>query len=141
MKLFGGVNMKISLAKFYKTRSGRAARIYCVNSGGKFSVHGSVYSARRSEWDIMRWDAFGKCEDNRYDLIEAKKFIKRTYWVNVYKECDDEALSNISYGYATKEAANAAHYIQLGHIKDDDRIACVQVTLSCIEGDGLEEQK
>jgi len=132
----------ITLDKKYKTKSGLPVRIYCTDGGGDFPVHGSFFMD--GIWQIGWWSKEGYSNntglESEFMLVEEKERIERTYWVNIYKESDDEALSNISHGYTTKEVANAAHYIQLGHIKDDDRIACVQLTISCEKGDGLEEE-
>lgn len=35
--------MKIEAGKFYTTREGRRARIYAIDSGGDFPVHGAIF--------------------------------------------------------------------------------------------------
>jgi hypothetical protein len=69
---------------------------------------------------------------NVYDLAEEKPRIKRTVWVNVYKDC-------ISI-HSTKDFADV-HYRSCGradfHDRGGGRIACVKVEKDCEEGEGL----
>ena len=134
--------MKIEVGKKYKTRDGRLVKLYYTNGGGRYPIHGSVYF--NDIWEPVQWecDGYENSQHNwRLSLVELREQIKRTYWVNVYKKSDDTHLSNISYGFTSKEEADEIYADELKKgIRDDDRIACVQVTLSCMEGDGLEDK-
>ena len=135
--------MKIEMGKEYVTRRGDPVRIYCVDGGGVYPVHGSIYMD--NEWHILRWDDFGVRNTHglhQYELRELREQIKRTYWVNVYNKNEHANLANISYGFTSKEAADEGYLKDLEDgVKEVDRLACVQVTLSCMEGDGLEEEQ
>jgi hypothetical protein len=85
----------IELGKHYKTRDGREVRIYAVDGGGRFPVHGAVKlddgTWRQEEWTLTRsynGEKDGHTLPNALDLIEVKPRIQREVWVNVYKsEC------------------------------------------------------
>jgi len=63
---------KIEAGKKYKTRCGYEARIYCVNAGGDYPVHGA-YKIEGHSWLLVRWKADGKAmstgEDFELDLM------------------------------------------------------------------------
>ena len=110
----------ISMDKQYRTRDGREVRIYAVDGGGPYPVHGAyLYD---DEWIMYRWvnngSSYGEPDLN---LIEVKPRIQREYWVNVFKD-DVGSLQN------TKQIADQ---IGIG------RIACVKITIDCQEGEGL----
>lgn len=110
--------------KTYKTRDGREVRIYAVDGGGAFPVHGAF--GDDGAWSVARWTKGGDWPfgvDSKLALIEVKPRIKREVWVNVYPgpivceirhtkaDADDDAMLN--------------------------RIACVKITIDCEEGEGL----
>jgi len=115
---------EVDLSKEYRTRSGCRARLYEKYGSGKYPIHGAVYED--GEWIIMTWMLSGKYmredADGRYDLIEVKPRIKRTFWVNVYPEGVVE--------HETKEHADKI-------ARKYNRLACVKIELDCEEGDGL----
>lgn len=60
--------MKIEAGKFYRTRDGRKVRVYAVDGGGLYTIHGAVY--RADEWMIGRWDLTGSnLSHGFHDLI------------------------------------------------------------------------
>ena len=113
--------MTISMDKKYRTRDGRDVRIYAVDGLGYYPVHGAIWFEnfwRQASWDFdgehvaSSLPPFGK-----YDLIEVKPRIKRTYWINIYPDC--ASLRN------NKETSNRS------------QLACVKVEIDCEEGEGL----
>jgi hypothetical protein len=67
---------KIDINKQYKTRSGLPVRIYSVDGGGGYSIHGAYLSD--DGWNIESWDNDGNCYDDigldDLDLIEVGKY-------------------------------------------------------------------
>lgn len=45
--------MKLEVGKFYKTWAGNKARIYAVDCGGQFSIHGAVFL--NDIWSSKTW--------------------------------------------------------------------------------------
>ena len=131
----------IELGKQYKTRDGREIRIYAVDGGGRFPVHGAVKlddeTWRQEEWtptgSYNGESSHGHTIAHHLDLIEVKPRIQREVWVNVYP---DNAF-----------LLSSSHSIILGyHLCKEDadscavegyRIACVKVVIDCEEGEGL----
>jgi hypothetical protein len=111
--------------KTYRTRDGREVRIYAVDGDGEFPVHGAFLT--KHGWKVEAWSASGRwqndCED-ACDLIEVKPRIKREVWVNVYP-------NHVSPPYENKDEAN------FWGERNNDRIACVKLTIDCEEGEGL----
>jgi len=110
--------------KQYRTRDGREVRIYAVDGGGDFPIHGAIYSDRG--WASEGWDCDGKLyltKASAGDLIEVKPRIKRTVWLNVYSDRGPVA-------HETKEMADGVGTASL-------RIACIPVEIDCEEGEGL----
>lgn len=59
--------------KFYRTRHGLRVRIYAVDGGGIFTVHGA-YLSNNEMWEICQWTHDGKFLNGRtndLDLVEA----------------------------------------------------------------------
>ena len=114
----------ISTAKQYRARNGRAVRIYAVDCGGDYPVHGAIF--QDGIWVIIHWKLDGKYlggpSEHGYDLIEVKPRIQREYWVNVFD------LTVV--GHFTKDEAD--HWAAY-----KKRIACVKITIDCEEGEGL----
>jgi len=119
----------IELGKKYKTRDGREVRIYAVDGGGRFPVHGAVKlddgAWRQEEWTLTgsyNGERDGHTIPHRLDLIEVKPRIQREVWVNVYPHCTGDCME-------TKEMADSKARL--------DRIACVLVNIDVEEGEGL----
>lgn len=67
----------IDINKTYRTRDGREVRIYALNSGGKYHVHGASKDAIFGIWDLHQWDSNGLFDtesnaETNFDLIEVK---------------------------------------------------------------------
>jgi len=111
--------------KQYRTRDGREVRIYAVDGGGLYPVHGAYEFNDR--WQASQWSPMGgfhiPSASVDFDLIEVKPRIKREVWVNVYRW-------GISGCYETKESADNGE-------AEGARIACVKAVLDFEEGEGL----
>lgn len=46
--------MKIEVGKFYKTRDGRKVRIYAMDAGGNYPVHGAILDSDGT-WFMENW--------------------------------------------------------------------------------------
>ncbi len=112
----------IELGKQYQTTDGCEARVYAVDVGGTYSVHGAI--KRNGVWVVTAWSKEGHWS-NGYsinDLVEVKPRIQREVWLNVYN-------GRLCTGYPSKEESDRA--------SSYDRIACVKVVIDCEEGEGL----
>lgn len=114
--------MTIELGKQYRTRDGRKVRVYAVDGGGEFCVHGAILVD--DTWISMAWRGDGSWigKDSSAELIEVKPRIKRKFWVNVYKHC--------VMGDTHIDRESADKY-------DMHRIACVEIDIDVEEGHGL----
>ena len=110
--------------KQYRTRDGREVRIYAVDCGSAYPVHGAL--REDGYWDVLCWTQDGRIIDDGIirdaDLIEVKPRIKREVWLNVYPS------GQTFYG-SRKDADSLCH--------KGNRIACVRLTIDCEEGEGL----
>jgi len=113
--------MLIDLSKTYKTRCGYDVVIYAIHDQA-YAVHGAYFVD--NEWRQASWSIEGKysIEESKYDLLEVKPRIKRTYWVNLYS-------SNVAYFYDSQGQADAN--------ATSNCIARQQIHIDCEEGDGL----
>ncbi len=117
----------IELGKQYKTRDGREVRIYAVDGGGQFPVHGAVKFSGTA-WTPNEWSETGshlgdpEFRISDLDLIEVTPRIQREVWLNVYN-------GRLCTGYPSKEESDRA--------SSYDRIACVKVVIDVEEGEGL----
>ena len=113
----------ISMEKNYRTRDGREVRIYAMDGGGYWPVHGAIQLSC-SGWMPTSWDNDGNAFNSgiRDSLIEVRPRNKRTVWVNVYP-------SSIVGDHTTREKAD--------NCASSERIACVKVDLDFEEGEGL----
>ena len=115
----------ISKDKQYRTRDGHEVRIYSTDTGHGFDqVHGAIKEVHG--WEISVWGRNGMKDvsgirETLNDLVEVKKRIKKTIWVNIDKQTDDF--------FDTKEDAD--------EYASQHRIACVKVEIDCEEGEGL----
>lgn len=50
--------MTWEVGKFYKTRDGSKARIYCLDGGGFIAIHGAILIP--SGWTPVNWNKYGK---------------------------------------------------------------------------------
>ena len=122
--------MKVEMGKEYTTRDGRAVRIYAVDGGGQFPVHGAVRDSN-STWAAHSWSVAGSWSASHAltdsDLIEAPRKFRLEGWLNVYKDGEFSGVHQSKYS-ADRAALPS-------------RIACVRVVIECAEGDGLAESK
>ena len=110
--------------KTYRTRDGREVRIYAVDGGGEYPVHGAYYY-NGNRWYQCSWSETGGVHMSHttdYDLIEVRPRIQREVWVNVYPH-----RMGVPHG-------NKA-YVDVHRGKD--AIACVKLTIDVEEGEGL----
>jgi len=114
--------MTIDINKKYRTRDGREVRIYAVNGGGHWPIHGSIKDDLHPFWVQTSWDENGKYNYPEGDLVESKPRIKQKMWVNVYP---DHCLG----AYHEKKHAD--------EMAAPHRIGCVQVEIDIEEGEGL----
>ena len=116
----------ISMDKYYRARNGRAVRIYAVDCGGDYPVHGAIF--QDGIWVIIHWKLDGKYlggpSEHGYDLIESKPRIQREYWLNVYG-----GTQGMTTAFDTK--------VDCDSLAAPNRIACVKITIDCEEGEGL----
>lgn len=115
--------MKIEIGKFYRTRDGRKARIYAVDAGEPYPVHGG-YKITSGKWDNESWTILGNVNDQHVgrdlDLVsEWQELCTGTVWLNVYP-CD-------AIAYRDKDIADRC--------RGADLLACIKVDWT--EGEGL----
>ena len=115
----------ISMDKTYTTRDGNKVRLYALDGGGNYPVHGAFFY--NDAWCAQSWTEKGRLSmfdtEDEDDLIEAP--ITRQMWVNVYPE--GAGMWN------TKEKADST--------ASKTRIACVPVTITYRPGEGLDNNK
>jgi hypothetical protein len=115
----------INIDKKYRTRDGREVRIYATDGGRPCPVHGTIFS-KELGWLLATWSVDGHALNDighPADLIEVKPRIKRTVWINIYKN----GYPEISYSNKLEADAN----------RNICSIACVKVEIDCEEGEGL----
>lgn len=113
----------IDIKKQYRTRDGREVRIYAVDGGGPWPVHGAIKTD--GVWSATSWTLDGHTHFNNpmcaYDLVEVRPRIKREVWVNLYP-------NGVNATRSREQADDCAC---------DTRIACVRVEIDVEEGHGL----
>jgi hypothetical protein len=115
--------MQVEMGKQYRTRGGREVRLYGVDGGGHYPVHGALKCG--DGWQVRSWTAsgyYGGDDTHADDLIEVKPRIQREFWLNVYPLL----FSNM---HSSKEAADRDALT--------GRLACIKITIDCEEGEGL----
>lgn len=119
----------IDINKQYRTRDGREVRIYAVDCGGDFPVHGAFYNPLTKKWEARIWPDTGYCysikDPSLSDLIEVKPRIQQELWLNVYRAKENRRRWA---AFESREEADLFH---------PERIACVRVLIDCEEGEGL----
>jgi len=67
--------MKIELGKRYKTRyANLEVRIYSVDNGGHYPVHGAVFNPEKQIWLITSWSNCGENVQPQRDLVEVSLY-------------------------------------------------------------------
>lgn len=118
----------IDMNKKYRTRDGQKVRILCVDGYDPiYPVIGLV----ENQPSPKTWTEAGKYVQNEIDsdpndLVEDKEGRKIIGWINVYR---DGKLGNIN---ETKEVCDA-----YAKAMGSERFACVPITITCKEGEGL----
>lgn len=115
----------IDITKTYRTRDGREVRIYAVDGGGEYYIHGAHHNYDdiwiSACWTVNGFFHTGDRKDPS-DLIEVREKHTRTVWINIYQ--------HYSQGnFLAKDLAD--EYAESG------RIACIQIELTYEEGEGL----
>lgn len=120
---------KIELGKTYRTRDGREVRVYAVDGGDMWPVHGAVVTEDGQV--LVKWSADGRygLSPSDWDLIEVKPRIRHSGWSMLYP--DTENRCRLGYLYPTREEAirNTIFFAR--------PIACIPLTIDCEEGEGL----
>ena len=114
---------EIDINKKYRTRDDREVRIYVVDGGGEYPIHGAIKNG--STWTLCAWRIDGRYSkeiDMTGDLIEVKPRHKRTVWINCYPNGRYLMWKN-------KRTADT--------LRDSNAIACIRVELDFEEGEGL----
>ena len=62
--------MKININKKYRSSTGEEVRIYSVDAGGEFPVHGAVRETKNA-WFPRTWTADGRTSLNLEHLVEV----------------------------------------------------------------------
>ena len=75
----------IELGKQYRLANGREFRLYAVDGGDHYVVHGAYFHPN-GHWQPDRWTAEGKSRPmgEGFDLVEVRPRHKRTVWINMY---------------------------------------------------------
>lgn len=113
------------------TEDNRAVRLFCNDFRSCESNPPVVVGVlKQDKRDILLYfEQDGKrCNysNSPYNLFTPSKRIKRTYWTNIYPESRNcTGLKWISRSEARKHAGI-------------DVLACVEVTIDCFEGEGLD---
>ena len=108
--------------KTYRTRDGREVRIYAVDGGLGYPVHGA-WSHNGAAWCATEWYGDGASATNvRLDLIEVRPKRTLDVWVNVYRDC-------VSVGHGTKRGADASAV--------PNHLTCLHIVREYEEGEGL----
>ncbi len=123
-----GDQMHIEMGKEYQTRDGRRVRIYAVERAGIYPVHGAYW--KDNAWWSAAWKPDGMAAGRAFEKIscfdlvsEYKQPFSYERWVNVYP---DGTMGGI---YESVREANRQ--------ASGNRIACVKVLISGIEGEGI----
>jgi hypothetical protein len=129
--------MKVEMGKEYTTRDGRPVRIYAVDAGGKYPVHGA-HRQSSGTWVAEVWTPNGSWSytDNNSatcgghtDLIEVPRKFRLERWTNVYRR-DDGTVTCFKTHDSQGLARNAVN-------TEMKCVACVRIVIECAECDGL----
>jgi hypothetical protein len=124
----------LDITKNYKTKDGREIRIYSMEAGGNYPIHGAILLSPGNSWSPQSWTSEGNSlagdrgMGGSTDLVEVKTYIRYSIWVNIYESTihpDDCPISP----HNSKSLAD--------YCAREGRVACVEVIIDCEEGDGL----
>lgn len=110
--------------KKYRTRDGKEVRIYETEGNTHNGIHGAIKIDEA--WCMATWTAGGRSAttEYKYDLVEVKPRIEKSYWINIYSSASFNLIAWSSH----TDAVNG---------RQPDCIATVQVHIDCEEGEGL----
>lgn len=116
--------MAVDITRQYKTRDDCDVRFYADDGQSGKEIHGAIRSGLG--WYSCSWPKSGclisESTPHRNDLIEVKRMISMTRWVNVY-----------DYGFGGMyETKSQADICAAPH-----RLACISVSVDFKKGDGL----
>ena len=126
--------MLVVMEKQYSTRDGKEVRLYAVNQGGLFPVHGAIRSTS-GYWMVSGWTRDGRyktdCPSHVHDLVEAPARVRTTAWVSVYKVCG-------KYTFGIYESSDQSRKANAEDCLAMDCLAIVKVDIDCEQGQGVE---
>lgn len=108
-----------------KTRDGKEVRIYAMDGGGNFPIHGAIRASKSEPWALRTWTGEGRHQltiTSALDLVIKPRTIEIAFWANVYED-------GSYFRYATKEEADTA--------AASSRFACINIKRTVTEGEGL----
>ena len=111
--------------KTYTLRNGYEYRNYCDDAGGKYPVQGA-YRPKDGVWEQCAHTLNGRFfvdEDHDFDLIETKKTHTITFWANYFPD------GTTDFWYSKEDSGKSYR---------KNRIACLKITRTFTEGEGLE---
>ena len=114
---------QIDINKTYRTREGEPVRIYAIDAGGEYPVHGAAYAD--GQWHVATWSILGNSFDGKerpFDLFEVKPRVTGEVWLNIY------ATHVAGHVYSCKEDADRV---------GARRSACIKIEYDVEEGEGL----
>lgn len=130
----------IDFTKPVQTCGGMEARVYAMDGGGLYPVHGAFRLSATSVWTQNQWNEDGKSDHRMYvtrgtelDLINLPVKYARKIFVNCYSVGDCHLLSNWLSVWSTRADADN----QDGAGRLFKRIACVEAVIEFTEGEGL----
>jgi len=131
--------MKLDLTKPVRLKNGNEVRIYCMDGGGNYPVHGAYRSSVDSNiWIVAAWDMKGFANiwigttENMANLVNVPEPFTRSGWVNIYPYASGRLCNHPGVGATVYESKSDADKNAL-----NDRIAVVPFTITGNVGDGL----
>ncbi len=105
--------MEIEVGKFYKDRSGRRVRIYCLDGDKDNEIRGAVIYG--GEWVASTWNSNGDFmgRETKYDIVSEWEEPKKKVRLYAYLYNIDKTLN-----YLTKEI-NSVDYIRLPNLDQE----------------------
>lgn len=115
----------IYVGALVRLRNGRKARIYSLDAGGRYPVHGASYRPEDSQWLPETWTTEGvqvvSEPSSPYDIVGPwREPLTIKGWVNVYPSFAGSSLPINLYFALTREEADLC--------ASKDRIACVYIS-------------
>lgn len=116
----------IELGKKYRTRDGREVRIYAVDGGGEYTIHGALLNSC-NEWEQAEWTRDGSYVfdgggSHHFDLIEVRPEVTVRY--HVYLN-ESGVLITLNYSVAPPAAWRKIGTIDITH--DGEKLVKVEV--------------